>query len=450
MLKVDFSKINSGDVIAVGLSGGEDSVCLLDVLQKNSERLGITVVAINVEHGIRGQSSLSDTEFCKKLCQEFGVKVYCYRVDAPAYAGQKGYSLEQAARELRYDCFFKCIASKFCDKVAVAHHLFDQAETILFNIMRGSSLSGAKGIASSAYEGRIIRPLLGVDKREITAYVRENGLPFVCDPTNDDTTYTRNALRHKVFPVLREIFPKCDDALVRFSETALSDDEYLYKLAEDVLIETPDGYKIQTNTEYPVFSRAVVLAMKRLGVTKDFEKIHVDSVFSLTNNQTGRAVDLPHGLYAIKKHTVVEIKRKTQVNRPIDRLSYDFSQLIHSADGEQTIVFGEQKKIIKLQLVDKSRVVFGDGLYFDLEKLPKSVVFRYKQTGDMFTKFNGQNVTLKKYLTDKKVAREDKSQTIVLADEKNVLIIVGMEISSSIKIDKHSRYIVKLYYSNLN
>ena len=158
MISCDFSKINKGETIAVGLSGGKDSVCLLDILFNKKDELCINLIAINVEHGIRGENSVRDSEFCQSLCNSYGIILYRYTVDAPKLAKEKGYSIEQAARILRYDCFFDCINKGLCDKIAVAHHLSDQAETILFNILRGSSLTGAKGISAEAYGGKIARP----------------------------------------------------------------------------------------------------------------------------------------------------------------------------------------------------------------------------------------------------------------------------------------------------
>ena len=447
MFSCDFSKLNKGETVAVGLSGGEDSVCLLDVLYKEKENLGIDLVAINVEHGIRGESSVKDSEFCQKLCDGYGIKLYRYTVDAPKLVKEKGYTLEQAARILRYDCFFDCIGKGLCDKVAVAHHASDQAETVLFNILRGSATTGAKGISAFSYDGKVIRPLLNVTKDDIKKYVAENGLKYVTDESNDDTNFTRNALRLKVFPVLNELFPNCESAIVRFAAASAADDEYLYNAAKNHVKTANNFCTIATGIDYPLFSRAVILAFKHLGFDRDYETSHVEAVYSLCTNQTGKKVDLPHGLYAIRERDHVKIAKKrtkTAVNRPIAQLLAVKGALETS---EKHVLSFDGVNIV-FERVPRENVTFGDGLYFDIDKVPYNAVFRYRKAGDVFTKFNGQTVTLKKYLTDKKVPADEKKDVIVLANDETVYLIVNLEISSSIRIDKSTKNIVKLTYVN--
>ena len=434
MLKADFSNINKNDVVAVALSGGEDSVTLLHVLLENAESLGCKVKAISVEHGIRGETSKKDLDFCVDLCSRLNVEIKTTCVNAPAFAKKNGYSLEQAARVLRYDFFYKCIDEGFCDKVAVAHHLSDRAETILFNVLRGSSLSGAKGISNVSDDGRIIRPLLNVTKDEISAYRSINGLKFVTDESNFDVNFTRNALRLNIIPQLETYFPRAEDSIVRFGESCRADDEYLYSLAETVLEKRGSAYYIDAKAPYPVFSRAAILALKRSGVEKDYQKSHVDALFALASNQTGRQCDLPLSVLATKVHDHVVIERK----KPDNRLIAPFTL------GD--IPYGDI--VVSCKKIDKNDVVFGDGLYFDLDKLQQDAVFRPKQDGDVFTKFDGSTVSLKKFLTDKKVALPQKKRVVVLAKEKIVYLIVNLEISSLIKIDKASINVVKLTCSS--
>ena len=162
MFDPDFSQIKKNERIGVALSGGRDSVCLLHCLFAARERLGISLCVINVEHGIRGEASKRDSEFCKTLAASYDLPFFSFSADAPALSKKEGLSMEEAARKLRYDCFFDCLDKGVCDKVAVAHHSSDRVEAILFNLFRGSSLSGAKGISEKGYENKLIRPLLRV------------------------------------------------------------------------------------------------------------------------------------------------------------------------------------------------------------------------------------------------------------------------------------------------
>ncbi|MBP5372793.1 MAG: tRNA lysidine(34) synthetase TilS [Clostridia bacterium] len=436
MFAPDLTQIKKGDKIGVALSGGKDSVALLHYLFSEKDKLGITVCVINVEHGIRGESSLSDTAFCKDLAAFYGVKFYGFSVNSKTYAEENGLSLEEAARILRYESFFKCLNSGVCDKVAVAHHLSDSVETILLNLLRGSSLSGAKGISYSGYEGRIIRPFLTVDSQEVGLYVQKHQLSFVQDQTNFDETYTRNALRNAVIPKIKEIFPKFESSLSRFAELAESDDEYLYSLAEKSLKKRGDEYRFSVDLAYPVFSRCVILSMKNLGVKKDYEKIHADDVFSLTISITGKKITLPKNLVAVREHGEIVIKKGGSIAP--SPVPFEIGETI----------FGDYKIVI--ERVESSSVNFGDGLYFDGDKLPYNAVIRTKEVGDVFEKFGGGTVSLKKYLTDEKFSQSKKNSTPVLACGNIVYCVCEKDVSSLVKIDKNTKNVIKLSVFILN
>ncbi len=430
MLNFDRSKIKSGETIAVALSGGMDSVCLLYCLLKAKEKLNIQLVAINVDHGIRGESSVSDSKFCRELCEKLNVPLFFYKVDTPTYAKENGLSIEEAARKLRYNCFFDCIEKHNCDKVAVAHHLADNAETILFNIFRGSSLSGASGISNIEYNNKIIRPFLNVSKEEVRLYVDKHTISYVTDETNDDEKYTRNYIRLNVLPVIKTVFPKVEDSLSRFAESCKQDDEYLYELAKESLKYCNSYLSISCQLKYPIFARAVVLALKHFGVKKDYTKTNIDVVWGLTTSQTGKMINLPQGVLAIRDYDNIIIKNSQEM--AIKPVSFAFGSLkVGNYD-------------IQTKLIEKSQVVFGNGLYFDLDKLPKDAVVRRKQDGDRFIKFNGQNVSLKKFLVGKKLSDYQKSNLWVVAKENLVYIIINVEISRLLMIDNDTKNIVKL------
>ncbi len=421
--------IPKGRVVGVALSGGEDSVCLLNYLVAKKSLFNIEVVAVNVEHGIRGQESLSDTQFCVDLCKKLGVKIKCFTVDAPALSKATGKGVEASARELRYGCFFEAINQGFCDVIATAHHKSDSAETVLFNLLRGSSPSGVSGIAAEAFNGRIIRPLIRVDKAEITNYVQKNGLQFVVDSTNSDDGYTRNYLRGRVIPAIKEKFPGAEDALLRFATISRFDNEYLYGIAYDKVLLEGNRASINCGLEYPIFARAVVIAFKYLGWQKDYDNGHIDALFELKGNQSGRMVDLAGDLYAIKEGDSVVIKKRQSIdelNKPYKLGSFDF---------------GNQK--VTVQRADCLNL--GDGaLYFDGDKVPKTARFRLKADGDKFTKFGGGTVSLKKYLTDKKIPTDAKKRTIVLACDDTVYVVVGVEISKRVAVDEQTKNIIKI------
>lgn len=430
MLNADFSKINRGETIAVALSGGMDSVCLLYCLLEKKKELGINLVAVNVEHGIRGEFSARDSEFCRKLCSELGVKFYFFTVDSPFFAEKEGLSIEESARILRYECFLKLISDGLCDKVAVAHHLSDNAETILFNILRGASLSGASGIRNISYNDGIIRPFLNVTREEIRQYVDYHAISYVDDETNADDFYTRNYLRLRVIPAIKKVFPKAEAALSRFADACRSDDEFLYSIAEKHLKKENNCIMVPCNIAYPVFSRAIITALKLFGINKDYTKANIDDVWSLTTKCTGKTIHLQKGVYAVREYDNI-VLRKTE-NFDFTAIPYKFGAVIVSG------------VTICTEKVKREDINFKDGLYFDSDKLPADAVIRRKLDGDMFTKPNGQTVSLKKYLTDKKIPAYKKRSLFLIASGKTAYIILGVEISRSVMIDGNTKNIAKI------
>ena len=231
---VDLSGITAGETVAVAVSGGQDSMALLHYLYKNASALPFKLACINVEHGIRGESSRSDSAFVKSYCEKIGVPLLSYVVDAKKKAETDKISIETSARILRYECFYDAIETKKCDKIATAHHRKDNYETILLNLFRGTGIKGLIGIKPDD-EHKIIRPFLSVTKAEIEDYIKENGVPFVTDETNLSADYTRNALRLNVLPKIEELFPDAENAVTRLAETVKKDEEYLSAQAEKLL-----------------------------------------------------------------------------------------------------------------------------------------------------------------------------------------------------------------------
>ncbi|MCC8149938.1 MAG: tRNA lysidine(34) synthetase TilS [Lachnospiraceae bacterium] len=230
--------IKEGGQLIAGVSGGADSVCLLLVLRELSSEIGFSLAAVHVEHGIRGEESRGDAAFTEELCGQLGIPCEVFSVDVPGRCRETGQSLEEAAREQRYDCFFQACRRFGADTIAVAHHANDSAETMLFHLARGTGIRGLGGIApvtersgrsiSDSDVGRIqrtverqipqsvpdnaqqeifrvIRPLLCVTGAEIRAWLTSQGQIWRTDSTNEDIAYARNRIRGRVMPELEQV-----------------------------------------------------------------------------------------------------------------------------------------------------------------------------------------------------------------------------------------------------
>lgn len=429
---------NKGETIAVALSGGKDSVALLYSLLSVKDKLGIIVKAVNIEHGIRGATSKRDSMFVADLCQKLSVPLKTYQLDCVKFSEENRYGIEEGARIARYDCFKSAIGEGFCDKVATAHHLSDSVETLLFNLFRGASLSGMTGIKSERNNGKIIRPFADTPKSEIEKYVADNGLPFVDDETNFESVYSRNYIRNEIMPVVSARFPEAEKSIGRFLKIAESENDFLEELAKKSLTRDGNAYVISIDTPDCIFARSVVLAMKSIGIAKDYVKLHVDAALSLKNLVNGSKISLPRNVYAAREYDKIAIYKAVKSDGNFEKpfaLGY-----IDGAIGE--LSFGEINEKEK----NVNELKYGRSLVFDLNKLPKNAVIRYKRSGDYFKKFGGGRKKLNDYFTDKKIPLRLRDSIPLVCADSEVYIICGIEISDLIKVDKGTEKVVQCTY----
>lgn len=418
-----------GERVAVACSGGKDSMCLLHYLWTKREELGINVVAVNVDHGIR-ENSANDSEFVTNFCEKNNIKIYSFKVNAKKFAEDKKLTLEQGARECRYRVFKSLVNRGLVDKIALAHHLQDQAETILLNIFRGTGISGASGMDFMRDE-TYIRPMLNVTKAEILAYVKSNDIPYVEDETNDDNEYNRNYIRNKIMPLIRNRWPNADNAIVSFGKNCREDDNYIEStISSDAIVVETGIARIYTNYfVYPksyVF-RLILRALRAINLGFNIEKKHLKMICAMAlESENGTKISLPNGLTVIKEYNFI-----TFTNRNIKPSSKTYAFTKGKLDISN---FG----LIETNIVKKFKV--GDFTHIiDCAKLPKDAIWRFRKDGDVFEKFGGGTNSLSDYLIDKKIPLRLRNTTPLLVSGNEVLIIAGVEISDKVKIDKNTK-----------
>ncbi len=409
--------------VAVALSGGKDSMALLNLLLESKTFKG-QVKAINVEHGMRGESSVKDSEFVKKYCEQKKVPLKCYTVNALEYSQKNKTSLEEGARILRYSCFKDAYDSGFCDAVATAHHLSDNAETMLFNLFRGSSLYGMNGIKEQ--NGIYIRPILSVSREEIDLYVDKNAIPYVQDETNFDENYTRNFLRLKIIPLIKQIFPEVENSLKRFADESKLVSDYLNEVAEKTIIYGKE-VKIPVSADSAIISLCVIKALKYLGVYKDYERKHSQLTLKLLNCPNGTTIDLIKNVKAVKDYDFITLYKAEEKE----------NEQVNFKTG--TTVFNGKE--ITVKPLNAGELRSEKELFFDLDKIPPNAVFRTRMDGDNFTPFKSGGKKLKKYLIDKKIPSRQRDKLTLIACGNEVYAILGVEISDKIKIEKNTQNI---------
>jgi len=418
--------LHKNQTVAVALSGGSDSMALLDYMLANAEKYSINVIALNVEHGIRGQDSIDDTNFVKNYCDKNNVKLITYTVDCVKKASEEKLSLEQAGRILRYQCFYDAIDKGLCDKVATAHHQKDNVESVLFNLFRGTGIKGVCGIEKN-FQDKIIRPFLDVSKSQIEEYIKERKIPFVTDKTNFDDDYSRNYIRLNVTPVIEKAFPDAEKNVAKFISIASLENEYMDEQAQKILQIHDTCAKISIPCHKAIFARAMIKALKTLGVKKDWESVHVESAFALIGNENGAKIDLLKGVTAVREYDHIAFYNKT----PKADVIFPFNKGVYSIDGQTVIIEESTPQDLK------------DGLYGDGAKIPQSAVIRTRRDGDYFTKFGGGTKSLSDYLTDKKVPLRLRDNLVLIADGNDVLVIFGVATSNKIKVDHSTKNILK-------
>lgn len=394
--------------VCVALSGGADSVCLLHFFMQHAAKHNISLSAIHIEHGIRGEESLRDMQFCQKLCKEWNIPLHLYQVDLPSYAKAQKLGLEEAGRKVRYEQFSLLLQEKKADVVATAHHQNDVAETVLFRLARGTALSGMRAISERP---GIVRPLIQTSKRQILEYVQQNGLSFVEDGTNTDERYSRNYIRRSVLPALEEISPNAAEHVARFAALATQDEEYLSGLASHKIVQKEDTLLVPIDLPNPIFLRACLAAMTSLGVQKDYTGAHFEAILQLKTRESGKKICLPYGVEAAREHDKIVFYRPQE------------------AAMEEVPFYPEYGDLLLRE---------GNGLKVDMDAFPQGCVIRTRREGDVITPFGGRSKSLKKFLTDKKISSREGRKIKLIACGSEVLVVLGVEISDKVKVTKNT------------
>lgn len=436
---LDFIKknnmISSQETIGVACSGGRDSMALLHYLNSIKEDLNFKIIVINVDHSIRPNSA-SDSKFVMDYCKEKDIKAYSLKVDALKISQEKGLSIEQGAREARYQVFDSFLQKNIVDKIATAHHLNDQAETVLLNILRGTGLAGAKGI-EAVRDNQFIRPLLNTERAEIMNYVVDNEIPYVEDETNEDTNYSRNYIRNIVLPTIRKKFKAVDKNLANFANICLEDDKFINEQIEmGGVIKNNNITKIPL--QYFSFKSSVInrilLTCLHYYSLQDIERRHLNIIKEFAKEgANGDSIDLPFGIKVYKEYDYISLALKSNAKQ---KTSYAFKKGKTYFDGYGLIrVVATKFFTIK----DHSHLV-------DVNKIPSEASWRFRKTGDEFTPFGGGTKTLKEYFIDKKIPQRLRDNIPVLAIGNQILAVADIEISDNIKVDDTTSQIFRIVY----
>lgn len=432
----NYSMLKDGDKVAVGVSGGADSMSLLSILCRIKEEIPIDITAVHINHGIRGDEAERDENFVKDYCRKHNIKLVVYKKNIPAIAKETGESEEECGRRIRYECF-----SRVCPDglIATAHTLSDSIETMIFNMLRGCTVSGLCGIPEK--RDNIIRPLIDCTRQEIELYCEENQISYVTDSTNLESDYSRNFIRNEIMPMFSRINPMYMTALARCQTSVKSDNSYIEsnvkKLYEELVgdkctIET----KALRQLDKTVKSRLIYKFIKdNTGISS--ENKHISLVLSLLEKE---------GAVQLGSDCFVEV-RKGILSLP---------KSIHQSETwEQKAEIGiniTPKGVIEIREEKPDNINFNKNLvnsvlecYIDYDKIVGDIVIRSRQEGDKIT-LPTRNITksLKKLFSEMKIPVEERNKLPVIADSEKVLWVWGIGYNKQCKADQSTKRVLKI------
>ncbi|HIT59663.1 MAG TPA: tRNA lysidine(34) synthetase TilS [Candidatus Fimousia stercorigallinarum] len=434
--------IRDGDKIVIAFSGGPDSVYLLLGLLKLREKMDLSLAAVHINHKLQ-QIAEEHAAFVREFCREHAVDLYYFEKDIEKYAKQNRLSIEEAGRAFRYEKFYEVKEMLGYDRIAVAHHQNDRAETVLYRMARGTGWKGLAGIRP--VQGMIIRPLLGLSKEQILQELGQMGQRYNEDPSNSDTMYARNRIRHNVVPELQMVN---DQAVRHICDLAEQLDEIGVYLQQEISLhyaqcveETADGWSVRLSEleKYPEFMQREILKMtagKAAGQEKDLTRKHIQDLQRLGKMQTGKRIDLPYGIRAWKRYDrLVLQKEQLTVNQVIS---------IHG-EGRYEIPFA--KGILEVRIFQKNQEI-SEKIYtktFDYDKMKHDMAVRTYQEGDYFImNREGQHKKLNRYFIDRKIPADQRKKIPLVADGSHIVWIIGGRISEAYKVTDDTTTIVQL------
>ncbi len=446
-----------GDRVVLGVSGGADSVCLLLAMAENDKEICLRVV--HVHHGLRGKEADRDGEFVRELCRELGVPFEIVYRDVAGYAREKGLSVEEAGRILRYEAL-EGAAKRWEEDggrqvlIGVAHHQDDNVETILHHLLRGSGLRGLAGM--QPVQGNRVRPLLGVRRQEIVEYLEKRGMEWCEDSSNGEKEYTRNRIRGELIPYMtRYVNERASENILHAGRLFGQADVYLRRQAEKVWEEA--GKKRESGVfigrrvfleQDPVIRSYLIRHMFELAAPgqKNITARHFEQIERLAQGEVGGRCDLPGRMRARRTYEelVIEVcKEKTEEDR----------QEFEEREEGRVFLSEVLKGPVRVGNMEFQVFSWKKGTeitkkeytkWFDYDKIKDTLSVRYRQPGDYLTLPGGGHKTLKRFLIDEKAPREARDQILVLAEKNHVLWVVGYRISEYYKIAENTHTILQV------
>ncbi len=422
--------------VLVAFSGGADSTALLLTMKERLSEGEIGgLFAAHLNHGIRGESANRDQRFCESLCNELNIPFASENADVPAYAKATGQSLEQAARELRYEFLERARRSFSADVIMTAHHRDDQAETVLLHLIRGSGTCGLTGMKPR--NGFIVRPMLNVGKEEILAYLTEKKASYCDDETNEENSLARNRIRNELIPILRSYNPGISEALCKTATLCAEDDLLLNHLSEEAEREISDGTGFNRTAlgSLPVALSSRIVRRRLLAQDGNVTEADIRRVLALARAQTGTKIELPGGIYAWTD------AKMQYIGAYPETMSYEIAFV---PEGKSVTPRGT---FISERVSRWKPTKDGNEAYLDKNALPEGLVVRSRKDGDRFYPLGAPGERkLSDVLTDRKISKEQRDMPLLCCGNQ-VYYAAGITCSERVKVTPQTQEILHIIFN---
>jgi len=451
--------VSPGGMLVVGVSGGPDSVCLLHVLAGLRKPLGIDLHVAHLDHMLRGADSDADAEYVSSLARDLGLPTTIESRDVEAYRKEHGLSLEEAARDVRYGFLAEVAGVVGSNRVAVGHTADDQVETILMHLIRGTGLTGLRGMRPlSELPGgadlAVIRPLLEITREETASYCDAHGLSPRIDQSNLEPVYQRTSVRLKLLPLLRQYNADIETALLRTASAAVVDMDFLEQVVSalwgSVASEMAEGVSIDKARFaelHPALQRHVVrFSLRRLlGDLQDIEAVHIDDVVDGLGKPAGKRLSLPRGLVFRSEYESSVISRGGPVPCPYPPLDGEHRLNIpgETQVGEWTVT------ATVLDTKRKRHELAPTSAYLDLDAVGDGLTVRVWKRGDRFQPL-GMDGTKKlhDFFVDEKVPQAWRGRVPLVCSPEHIVWVVGHRIDQRASLSGSTQRVLRLEFNS--
>ena len=455
--------LTCGDRVIAGVSGGADSVCLFLMLLELREKIGFDLIVVHVHHGLRGEAADQDQQFVEALCEQHRIPLEIFRVNLESIAKKRKQSLEEAGRMVRREAFDSVCKKYGGNKIALAHHQNDNAETLLWNLSRGTGLDGLGGIRP--VNGKFIRPLLCMNRKEIEEYLAKRKQSYCIDETNAGTDYTRNKLRHLVLPILEE---QVNSAAVRHMNETM---EQIWELQEYMQEQVEAAYQecVQEHFEkacwiqiqqksfetFPELIKKMVIrkGMEQVGGKKrDLSHKHVDVMMELMNKQVGRTQDLPYEMHAKRNYEGIRLEKQRTYLSGEEKKAEIMQECMSELNIPGETILADRNLKLRCKILEKPKNLSIKDIpqkiytkWFDYGIIKSSLYIRTRQAGDTIViDEKGHQKKLKNWFVDEKIPKEVRDSQLLLAENNEILWVLGHRMSQAYQVKQSTKWILQI------